>query len=41
MMVRVEDKEVRCRTPFVVDADCGANVYIHIQPKDILLIGMN
>lgn len=41
MVVRVEDKELRCRTPFVVDADCGANIYIHIQPKDVLLIGMN
>ncbi|MBW2149710.1 MAG: TOBE domain-containing protein, partial [Deltaproteobacteria bacterium] len=41
MIVRVEDKELRCRTPFVVEADTGATVYIHIQPKDVLLIGMN
>lgn len=41
MVVRVEDKELRCRTPFTVDASCGANVYIHIQPKDVLLIGMS
>jgi iron(III) transport system ATP-binding protein len=41
MVVRVEDKELRCRTSFIVDADCGANVYIHIQPKDVLLIGLN
>ncbi len=41
MVVRVEDKELRCRRPFVVDADCGANVSIHIQPKDVLLIGMH
>jgi iron(III) transport system ATP-binding protein len=41
MIVRVEDKELRCRTPFIVEADCGAQVYIHIQPKDVLLIGIN
>ncbi|MFQ6077831.1 MAG: hypothetical protein ACE5NJ_01635, partial [Thermodesulfobacteriota bacterium] len=41
MVVRVEDKELRCRTPFITDADCGAKVYIHIQPKDVLLIGVN
>ena len=40
MVVRVEEKELRCRTPFVVEAECGANVYIHIQPQDVFLIGM-
>ncbi len=41
MVVKVEGKELRARTPFVVDAKSGSDIYIHIPPKDILLIGMH
>ena len=41
MVVSIGDKELRCRTPFVVDADCGASIYVHIPPKDVLLIEAN
>ena len=41
MVVQVEGKELRCRTPFVVEAKSGSDVYIHIFPKDVLLIGMH
>jgi iron(III) transport system ATP-binding protein len=41
MVVMVAGKELRCRTPFVVDATGGSDVYIHIPPKDVLLIGMH
>ena len=38
MVVSVGGKELRCRSPFVIDARSGANVYIHIKPEDVLLI---
>jgi len=40
MVISVGAKELRCRTPFVIDAKSGADIYIHIKPKDVLLIGM-
>jgi len=41
MVVEVEGKELRCRTPFVVDAKSGSDVFIQIKPKDVLLISVN
>ncbi|HYL79468.1 MAG TPA: TOBE domain-containing protein, partial [Candidatus Acidoferrum sp.] len=38
LVVSIGDKELRCRTPFAVSAECGASVYVHIPPKDVLLI---
>jgi hypothetical protein len=40
MVVSIGDKELRCRTPFVIDAKSGTDVYIHIKPEDVLLIAM-
>ena len=40
MVVSIGDKELRCRTPFVIDAKSGTDVYIHIKPEDVLLIDM-
>ena len=38
MVVGVEGKELRARTPFKVEAKSGSEVFIHIPPKDVLLI---
>jgi ABC-type Fe3+/spermidine/putrescine transport system ATPase subunit len=40
MVVEVKGKEMRCRTPFRVNAKSGSDVYIQIDPKDVLLIGV-
>ena len=40
MVVSIGDKELRCRTPFVIDAKSGTDVFIHIKPEDVLLIAM-
>ncbi len=39
MVIEVQGKELRCRTPFVVEAKSGTDVFIQIPPKDVLLIG--
>jgi len=39
MVVEVKGKELRCRTPFRVKSKIGSDVYIQIDPKDVLLIG--
>ena len=41
MVVEIKGKELRCRTPFRVEAKIGADVYIQIEPKYVLLIGIN
>ncbi|MHB9097634.1 MAG: TOBE domain-containing protein, partial [Syntrophales bacterium] len=41
MVVEIKGKELRCRTPFKVEAKIGSDVYIQIEPKDVLLIGIN
>lgn len=41
MVVEVKGKELRARTPFRVDAKSGSEIFIHVPPKDVLLIGMN
>jgi len=41
MVVGVQGKELRARTPFKVDAKSGSDVFIHIPPKDVLLIDVN
>jgi len=41
MVVGVESKELRARTPFKVEAKSGSEVFIHVPPKDVLLIGIN
>ena len=41
MVVDVGGKELRARTPFVVDAQSGSDIFIHIPPKDVLLIDMD
>jgi ABC-type Fe3+/spermidine/putrescine transport system ATPase subunit len=41
MAVGVQGKELRARTPFKVEAKSGADVFIHIPPKDVLLIDRN
>ena len=41
MAVGVQDKELRARTPFRVEAKSGSDVFIHIPPKDVLLIDMD
>ncbi|MBW1962581.1 MAG: ABC transporter ATP-binding protein [Deltaproteobacteria bacterium] len=38
MVVTVSGKELRCRSPFVLDAKTGSELYIQIKPKDVLLI---
>ncbi len=38
MVVKVGGKELRCRTPFVLEAQSGSTVYIYIKPEDVLLI---
>jgi iron(III) transport system ATP-binding protein len=38
MVVTIRGKELRCRSPFVIDAQSGSDVYIHIKPEDVLLI---
>ena len=40
MVVSISDKELRCRTPFVIKAKSGTDVFIHIKPEDVLLIAM-
>ncbi|MDF1593366.1 MAG: ABC transporter ATP-binding protein [Desulfobacterales bacterium] len=40
MVVEVKGKELRCRTPFRVKAKSGSDIYIQIDPKDVLLIGV-
>ncbi|MHA2231075.1 MAG: ABC transporter ATP-binding protein [Candidatus Hodarchaeales archaeon] len=41
MVVSLNGKELQCRTPFVVAAKSGDDVYIHIKPEDVLLIGID
>ena len=41
MVVEVNGKELRARTPFRVEAKSGSDIFIHVPPKDVLLIGMN
>ena len=41
MVVGVEGKELRARTPFKVEAKNGSDVFIHVPPKDVLLIDVN
>lgn len=41
MVVVIDGKELRCRSPFVLKAKGGADVYIHIKPEDVLLIDRN
>jgi len=41
MVVGVKGKELRARTPFRVEAKSGSEVYIHVPPKDVLLIDIN
>lgn len=41
MVVEIKGKELRCRTPFRVKSTIGSDVYIQIDPKDVLLIGIN
>ena len=41
MAVGVQGKELRARTPFRVEAQSGSDVFIHIPPKDVLLIDVN
>ena len=41
MVVGVQGKELRARTPFRVDAKSGSDIFIHIPPKDVLLIDVN
>jgi len=41
MVVEVGGKEMRARTPFVVDAKSGSDIFIRIKPKDVLLIDIN
>jgi iron(III) transport system ATP-binding protein len=41
MVVGVEGKELRARTPFRVEAKSGSDVFIHVPPKDVLLIEIN
>jgi iron(III) transport system ATP-binding protein len=41
MVVGVQGKELRARTPFRVEAKSGSDVFIHIPPKDVLLIDIN
>ncbi len=41
MVVDVQGKELRSRTPFKVDARSGSDVFIHVPPKDVLLIDIN
>jgi iron(III) transport system ATP-binding protein len=41
MVVEVKGKELRCRTPFRVNANIGSDIYIQIDPKDVLLICIN
>jgi hypothetical protein len=41
MVVGVEGKELRARTPFKVEAKSGSEVFIHVPPKDVLLIEIN
>lgn len=41
MVVEIKGKELRCRTPFRIEAKIGSDVYIQIEPKDVLLIGIN
>ena len=38
MVVTIRGKELRCRSPFVIDAHSGSDVYIHIKPEDVLWI---
>lgn len=38
MVVEVKGKELRARTPFKVEAKSGSEIFIHIPPKDVLLI---
>ena len=38
MVVGVEGKELRARTPFKVEAKSGSEIFIHVPPKDVLLI---
>jgi iron(III) transport system ATP-binding protein len=38
MVVEVKGKELRARTPFKVEATSGSEIFIHIPPKDVLLI---
>ena len=41
MVVEVRGKELRARTPFRVDAKSGSDIFIHVPPKDVLLIDVN
>jgi len=41
MVVEVNGKELRARTPFRVEAKSGSEIFIHVPPEDVLLIGMN
>jgi len=41
MVVGVQGKELRARTPFKVEAKSGSEVFVHIPPKDVLLIDIN
>ena len=41
MVVEVLGKELRARTPFRVDAKSGSDIFIHVPPKDVLLIDVN
>jgi len=41
MVVDVKGKELRARTPFRVEAKSGSEIFIHVPPKDVLLIDVN
>ena len=41
MVVGLEGKELRARTPFKVEAKSGSEIFIHVPPKDVLLIEIN
>lgn len=38
MEININGKILRCRSPFVVKADRGSDVFIHVKPEDVLLI---
>jgi iron(III) transport system ATP-binding protein len=38
MEINISGKTLRCRSPFVVKADPGSDLYIHVKPEDVLLI---
>jgi len=38
MEINISGKTLRCRSPFVVKADRGSDVYAYVKPEDVLLI---